>query len=79
MFFARRRHHHSLLELILVLLGIKCLCRKDRGQGSEASKEEFRSKARLFRSKVREAFTVWDRDEEKAPEAAPEAPAEHQG
>ena len=75
MFFARRRHRHSLLELVLLLFGIRCLCRRHR-KTDEATREEYRGKARQFRSKLKEAFAVWQEDE--APAAAPEAPTEPQ-
>ncbi|HLN63279.1 MAG TPA: hypothetical protein VK464_17215 [Symbiobacteriaceae bacterium] len=74
MFFARRRRH-SLVELILVMLGIRCLCRRHR-ETDEATREEMRGKARQFRSKLKEAFAVWQEDE--TPAAEPEAPAEPQ-
>jgi hypothetical protein len=78
MFFARRRHHHPLLKLLLVLLGVRWACGRRSCDRSEESREEFTRRRRLFRSKLRDAFSVWDREPaEPAPEtpAAPEAPA----
>jgi hypothetical protein len=78
MFFARRRRHQSLLHLVLLLLGIKCVCRRYPGaECNEESRAAHREKARLFRSKLKEAFSVWRQEE--APAAAPEAQTEHQG
>lgn len=59
--FCRRRH--SLLHLILLLLGVRSLkcCQSDPEERSA-----FRAKRRLFRSKLREAFEVWE-DEPAAP------------
>lgn len=76
MFFARRRHRHSLLELILLLFGIKLVCCKHK-ETSPEDREAHRAKAKLFRDKLKEAFSVW-RPEEAPKAAAPEAgPAEN--
>ncbi|HYF93994.1 MAG TPA: hypothetical protein VD969_17400 [Symbiobacteriaceae bacterium] len=72
--FFRRRRPPFLLYLILLVLGVKVgrhCCSAD-----PAKKEEMKSKARLFRSKLKEAFSVWEPDEKKE---GGEAPAEQQG
>jgi hypothetical protein len=75
MFFARRRHHHPLLKLLLVLLGVRWACGRRSCDRSEESREEFTRKSRLFRSKLRDAFAVWDRKPAESKPEAPEAPA----
>ncbi|HWI61967.1 MAG TPA: hypothetical protein VNT75_09025 [Symbiobacteriaceae bacterium] len=72
MFFRRRHHRHGLLHLILLVLGFKAV-RRCCGNADEAKKEEFKAKGRLFRSKLKEAFKVWEAEEKT------EAPAEQQG
>ncbi|HWI53685.1 MAG TPA: hypothetical protein VNT01_16230 [Symbiobacteriaceae bacterium] len=75
MFFHRRRHHHSLLHLILLLLGFKAVGRCCRN-ADPAKQEEFKAKGRLFRSKLKDAFAVW---EPEAKQEGGEATAEQQG
>jgi hypothetical protein len=70
MFFHRRRRSCP-LHLILMLLGVKAFaCHK---HADPEQREAMKSKGRLFRSKLKEAFAVWEADAEK--EGA-EAPAE---
>ena len=72
--FFRRRRPSFLLHLIMLLLGFKVgkhCCNAD-----PAKKEEMKSKGRLFRSKLKEAFSVW---EPEAKKEGAEAPAEQQG
>ncbi|HWI51509.1 MAG TPA: hypothetical protein VNT01_05130 [Symbiobacteriaceae bacterium] len=73
--FFRRRRHFSLLHLVLMLLGFKAVrhCCKN---ADPAKKEEVKAKARLFRSKLKDAFAVW---EPEAKQEGGEAPAEQQG
>lgn len=66
MFFHRRRRP-LLLELMLVLLGVLFLA--GRRHCDEGSRAEMRGKARLFRSKLREAFGVWFEEEKPEPQA----------
>jgi len=75
MFFHRRRPRFSLLHLILMLLGFKAV-RHCCSSADPAKKEEFKAKGRLFRSKLKEAFAVW---EPEAKQEGGEAPAEQQG
>lgn len=62
MFF--RRRHCSLVRLLLLMLGIKVIARSsDRSYYSDEERQAYRAKARKFRSKMREAWRVWDEDE----------------
>ncbi|HEY3367734.1 MAG TPA: hypothetical protein VGK74_21970 [Symbiobacteriaceae bacterium] len=82
MFFRRHRGGHGLLGLILALLGFKFAMHKCADQGDKEQRDAFRSKAKEFRSKMKEAFAVWREEPEAEPEAkaAPEAGAsENQG
>lgn len=54
MFFRRR---NPLMSFLILLLGLNFL---KRNQYSEAEKQTYRAKRRLFRSKLHEAFSVWD-------------------
>jgi hypothetical protein len=80
-FMFRRRHHRpSLCHLLLALLGFGFLARRCRGANCEHSKEDLeahKAKAKQFRSKLKEAFSVWSDDEEEAqaPAATTEATA----
>ena len=75
MFGFRRHRRHSLLHLLLALLGIRFLLRgsrEDRCQPTD--REAYRTKLRSFRQKMRDAFSVWE-ESEPATEPAPESPA----
>lgn len=78
MFMFRQRHHRpSLCQLLLVMLGFGFVARRCRGGNCEHSKEDLeatKAKAKLFRSKLKEAFSIWSDDDEEAP--APTATAE---
>lgn len=79
MFFMRRRHHHGLLHLILALLGFGFLTRRTgccRHHDDEGAQSERRAKLNLFRSKLRDAFKVWEDEGESAAKAEPAQPAE---
>lgn len=54
MFLGRR---NPVLHVLLLLMGIKLLKRE---RWTEDEKAAYRTKRRLFRSKMREAFDVWD-------------------
>lgn len=69
MFFRRRRL--SLVELVLAFLGLGWLCR--RYQTRAGSSDEFRSKAEQFRTKIKDAFSVWEQGEQEAAAPGPEA------
>ncbi|MDF2627331.1 MAG: hypothetical protein K0R39_1162 [Symbiobacteriaceae bacterium] len=81
MFLFRRRHHRpSLCKLLLILLGFGTLARRCRGGNTtcEHSQEDLaahKAKAKQFRSKLKEAFSVWS-DDEEAQAQAPAATAE---
>lgn len=67
MFGFRRHHHHcGLLTLVLAILGFKALKRSRCLTDEE--REEARAKSKLFRAKLREAWQVWESDEEKKDE-----------
>lgn len=74
MFFRRRRR--SLLELILIVLGLRSLCcRSTVTEIDEAN----RDKAKRFRTKLKEAFAVWDEEEAEPPAEPNKAEAVQQG
>lgn len=60
MFFGCRRRL-SLFTFLLMLFGFKKLAKSEL---TEAQRAEYRTKARNFRKKMREAFAVWDEDEQ---------------
>lgn len=59
--FFRRRGCHPLIKLVLILFGVKWMKAKS---ADESTKREWRAKRKLFRQKMREAFAVWDDDEQ---------------
>lgn len=63
MFFCRRRR--SIWSVLLLLLGFRWI-KKERM--TEDERNEYRAKARLFRTKLREAYAVWDTDESQTTE-----------
>jgi hypothetical protein len=70
MFFHRRRRCCP-LHMIMLLLGVKALgCHK---HADPETREAMKAKGRQFRSKLKEAFAVWEADAEKE---GGEAPAE---
>jgi hypothetical protein len=68
MFFRRRHHHCGLLHLILALLGFRFLSRRSDCCQKE-DRADRQAKVKEFRSKLREAFKVWEDDTE--PEQTP--------
>lgn len=76
--FLFRRHHHRLClcKLLAILFGLGFLFKRSRGHHGEASKEKIeagKAKARLFRSKLKEAFSVWMDEPEEKPQAETQA------
>lgn len=67
--FGHRRHGHCPLSFLLALIGIKSLVRHHHMTDEE--REDARSKAATFRTKLREAWAVWDE------ETPPEGPEGH--
>lgn len=57
--FYRRCRRHGILAWLLILLGLKTFT-SARERMTAEEREQFRSKARAFRGKVREAVAVWD-------------------
>jgi hypothetical protein len=60
MFFRCRARNHF-LKLILMLFGVRLLT---QNRLSESEREDYKSKAKVFRRKLRDAFAVWDDDEQ---------------
>lgn len=58
--FFRYRRRPSLFGLLMFLLGFKFVVRE---RLSESEREEYKTKAKAFRRKMREAWAVWDEDE----------------
>lgn len=71
-----RHHHrrHCLLHLVMSFLGIKAIGRCH--DADPAKREELKSRGRLFHSKLKDAFAVWEETEQKEGD---EATAEQQG
>ncbi|MGE5589592.1 MAG: hypothetical protein ACM3ZA_03020 [Bacillota bacterium] len=69
--FGFRRHHHpcGLLTLVFAILGVKAL-KRSRCMTDE-ERQEVQAKSRLFRAKLREAWQVWEPDEDKPDEKPP--------
>jgi hypothetical protein len=61
MFFRCRARSHF-LKFLLMLLGIRLLAQR---RLSESEREEYRGKAKTFRRKLRDAFAVWDDEEQE--------------
>ncbi len=66
--FFRRRRHCGLFQLLLLLLGVKAVTRS-RPHLTDEERREYRAKARRFRTKMREAYAVWDDDEADSEES----------
>lgn len=64
MFFHSRRRP-SLLPLLMLLFGFKFLSKE---RMSESERDEYKEKRKTFRRKMREAFAVWDEDEDTTSE-----------
>lgn len=73
--FHRRHHHHccglSLLSLLLGVFGFKAI--KHQNRMSDEDREEVRAKSKLFRAKLREAWKVWEPDEDQEGQQPPPA------
>ncbi len=59
--FFRCRARRRFFKFLLILLGIRILTHGN--QLTDTEREEYRAKAKKFRRKIRDAFTVWDEDE----------------
>jgi|GEM_PF-3699975 len=59
MFFRRCRRRYSFLTLLLLLFGLK---RLKAQRLSEEERIEYKEKSKLFRSKLRDAFSVWNEE-----------------
>lgn len=57
--FFRRRRNHLFVRILLVLLGVKWLSKRNHRQGDEDCASN-KARARAFRTKLREAAAVWD-------------------
>ncbi|WDL97916.1 hypothetical protein [Alicyclobacillus sp. ALC3] len=66
--FFRRRRHCGLFQLLLLLLGVKAVTHS-RPHLTDEGRQEYRAKARRFRTKMREAYAVWDDEEADAEES----------
>jgi hypothetical protein len=74
MFFNRSRSRRpSLLRLLLALLGFG-FSLKWCGHEGAPDREAYKAKRTLFRSKLRDAFRVWDEDDEPQQTGATEEP-----
>lgn len=73
--FFRRRRYCGLWKLLLVIFGLKVVT---RSRLTDEERRAYRDKARKFRSKLKEAYAVWDdpADAESAADDAdsPQAP-----
>lgn len=58
--FFRYRRRPSLFGLLMFLLGFKFIVKEHL---TESERAEYRTKGKAFRRKMREAFAVWDEDE----------------
>lgn len=58
--FFRRRRHSLLLRILLVVLGMKWLSKRNHACNHDGDHAATRARARAFRSKLREAAAVWD-------------------
>ena len=57
--FVRSRRRSPFFALFLFLFGIKAFKRE---RMSDAERAEYKAKARSFRKKMHEAFSVWDEE-----------------
>lgn len=59
--FFRCRRRFSLLTLLMFIFGLKTVKAE---RLSDEEREEYRAKRKRFRRKIRDAFAVWDDDDE---------------
>lgn len=59
--FFRCRARRRFFRFLLMLLGIRILTQNNHM--TDAEREAYKTKAKTFRKKMREAFEVWDTDE----------------
>ncbi len=69
--FFRCRRRNSLFQLLFLLLGLKAV---SRSRWTEEERKAYRAKAKKFRGKLREAYAIWD-DENENDNQEPETPA----
>jgi len=73
--FYRRRQSGFLLRLLLFVLGVRFLSKREHRPCDPVERSTHRARARAFRSKLREAFAVWDDESYDSDEVA-HTPAE---
>ncbi|MCY0900725.1 MAG: hypothetical protein OWU32_00885 [Firmicutes bacterium] len=73
--FYRRRQSGFLLRVLLVVLGVRFLSKRDHRCSDPVHRNHHRARVRAFRSKLREAFAVWDDESYDSDEVA-QTPAE---
>jgi len=61
--FFRHRRRPSLFALLILWLGFKFVT---KNRLSDEERHECKVKIKTFRCKMREAFSVWDKDEDAA-------------
>lgn len=59
--FCRRSRRNPLWALMLLIFGMRHVMREKNW--TEEDRKAYRSKRRLFRNKLHEAFSVWDEDD----------------
>jgi hypothetical protein len=70
--FFRCRRRFSLLTLLMFIFGLKTV-RAERL--SDEERDEYRTKRKRFRRKIRDAFAVWDDEDDDAEDSEPKSEA----